>query len=76
MSLWTWLTRLVREQVDSYESKGSVMLFMVTHTDVLTLHEAGISVKEEARGDTCLRIGSCPSALDVREADETPKIGD
>ena len=52
------------------------MLFMVTHTDVLTLHEAGISVKEEARGDPCLRIGSCPSALDVREADETPKIGD
>ena len=41
------------------------MLFVVAHADVLTFHEAGVGIKEEARRDAGLRVGSRARAFDV-----------
>ena len=65
VSLWPGLTRLVREEVNSYKGEGPAMLFVVAHADVLTFHEAGVGIKEEARRDVGLRVGSRARAFDV-----------
>jgi hypothetical protein len=76
MSLWSWLTRLVREQVDSYKSKGPGMLFVVAHPDVLAFHEARVGVKEESRRGAGFCVDPGARTFDVCEADKTTKVSD
>ena len=64
--------KLTSVEVQSDKAKGALVVLSI-HTDILTAHEAHISVEEEGAGP---RPGPCPRSLHLGHADEAVEICD